>query len=189
MLNFAEQTGSGAVIVVWSFLSSGGPLSYITSCTWHIPSKSALTTALPTFIQSNNLTSYACKTHTTAHLVYTMGDFCHHCLINPPKNGQFFTVITQVSLNLHQFILFLCTWRLLSTLMVKNESKSNTNAAKQASFTRKGAFQETHHDAQSKNPFKNGQLFSLVTQTSLNVHQFILFLCAERAIKSNNETA
>ena len=73
--------------------------------------------------------------------------------------------------------------------MVKNESKSNTNTAKQASFTRKGAFQEAHHDAQSKNPFKNGQLFSLVTQTPLNVHQFILFLCAERAIKSNNETA
>ena len=54
---------------------------------------------------------------------------------------------------------------------------------------KKGAFQEAHHDAQSKHPFKNGQLFTLVTQTSLNLHQFILFLCAEGAIKSNNETA
>jgi len=116
--------------VVWSFLSSWGSLCYITSCTWHIPSKSAPTTALLTFIQSNNLTSYACKTHTTAYLVSTMDDFCHHCLINPPKNGQLFTVITQVSLNLHQLILFLCTWRLLSTLMVIDESKSNINAAK-----------------------------------------------------------
>ena len=58
---------------------------------------------------------------------------------------------------------------------VTDESKSNTDAAKQASFMKKGAFQEAHHDAQSKNPFKNGQLFTLVTQVSINVHQFILF--------------
>ena len=31
MLNFAEQTGSGAVIVVWSFLSYRSPLCYITT--------------------------------------------------------------------------------------------------------------------------------------------------------------
>ena len=115
MLNFAKQTGSGAVIVVWSFLSGWGPLSYITSCTWHIPSKSAPSTALLTFIQSNNLTSYACKTHTTAHLVSPMDDFCHHCLINPPKKGQLFTAITQVSLNLHQFILFLHAWQAIKS--------------------------------------------------------------------------
>ena len=125
MLNFAEQTGSGAVIVVWSFLSGWGPSSYITSCTWHIPSKSAPSTALLTFIQSNNLTSYACKTHTTAHLVSPMDDFCHHCLINPPKNGQLFTAITQVSLNLHQFILFYMHDKQSSHRRVKKQYKSS----------------------------------------------------------------
>jgi hypothetical protein len=32
MLNFAEQTGSGAVIVVWSFLSGTVTVNYTKSC-------------------------------------------------------------------------------------------------------------------------------------------------------------
>ena len=175
MLNFAEQTGSGAVIVVWSFLSGWGPLSYITSCTWHIPSKSAPSTALLTFIQPNNLTSYTCKTHTTPHhilcplwmifviILYSIPSKTANCSLLQPKHLAI-PHTNSYCFYVHKDSLAL-SWSQTSQKSI--QIHQNKHLSWEKGQSKRMLF---------KNPFKNGQLFTIVTQTSLNLHQFTLIL-------------
>ena len=57
MLNFAEQTGSGAVIVVWSFLPAQKDLAYITLTVPYTCHSLILKGAFPLYVGSDPTTS------------------------------------------------------------------------------------------------------------------------------------
>ena len=180
MLNFAEQTGSGAVIVVWSFLSFRGPLCYITGCTWQIPSKSTAIATLSTFIQPNTLTSYTCKTHTTPHhttphhilcplwmifviILYSIPSKTDNCSLLQPKHLAI-PHTNSYCFYVHKDSLAL-SWSQTSQKSI--QIHQNKHLSWEKGQSKRMLF---------KNPFKNGQLFTIVTQTSLNLHQFTLIL-------------
>ena len=123
MLNFAEQTGSGAVIVVWSFLSYRSPLCYITIYDKiHSNHQNSLknsthqnllkTHTLPPSTVPINLTSSECKISkkNSHHKLYPLGTL---------------------------FVIIFCSilsktvsYSLLSVKHLSDESKINTNAVR-----------------------------------------------------------
>ena len=173
MLNFAEQTGSGAVIVVWSFLSFHGPLCYITGCTWQIPSKSTAIATLSTFIQPNNLTSYTWK-HIPQHILcplwmifviilYSIPSKTANCSLLQPKHLAI-PHTNSYCFYVHKDSLA-PSWSQTSQNSI--QIHQNIHLSREKGRSKRMLF---------NNPFKNGQLFTIITQTSLNLHQFTLIL-------------
>ena len=159
MLNFAEQTGSGAVIVVWSFLSFRGPWCYITGCIWQISSKSTAIATLSTFIQPNNLTSYTWK-HIPQHILCPLWMIFVINLYSIPSKTTNFSLLQPKHLAIHtnSYCFYVHKDSLALSWSQTSQKSIQMHQNKHLSWE-KGQSKRML----CKNPFKNGQLFTIVT--------------------------